>query len=76
MKKLMVLLAVLAVVFAYAAQLPYIGADAQGKPGGQFVIGTLSGPKTVNDVTQRKQVQPMLLICSWGMVELSLKDMV
>lgn len=54
MKKLMVLLAVLAVVFAYAAQLPYIGADAQGKPGGQFVIGTLSGPKTVNDVTAKE----------------------
>ncbi|OOC42127.1 ABC transporter substrate-binding protein [Thermosipho sp. 1074] len=54
MKKLAVFLVVLAVVFSFAAQLPYIGADANGKPGGQFVLGTLSGPKTVNDVTAKE----------------------
>ncbi|MBO8161934.1 MAG: ABC transporter substrate-binding protein [Thermosipho sp. (in: Bacteria)] len=55
MKKLSVLLLVLAVVFTFAAQkLPYIGADAMGKPGGQFVVGTLSGPKTLNDVVAKE----------------------
>ena len=53
MKKLSVLLIVLVVAFSFAA-LPYIGADANGKPGGQFVLGTLSGPKTLNDVVAKE----------------------
>jgi peptide/nickel transport system substrate-binding protein len=60
MKKLvsvLIVLAVISAVFAlppYAASDKYLGADAHGKRGGTLVLGTLSGPKTLNDIVAQE----------------------
>ncbi len=38
----------------YAASDKYLGAEATGKRGGTLILGTLSGPKTMNDVVAQE----------------------
>ena len=38
----------------YAASDKYLGANATGKRGGKLVLGTLSGPRTMNDVVAQE----------------------
>ncbi|HOK87366.1 MAG TPA: ABC transporter substrate-binding protein [Fervidobacterium sp.] len=52
MRKVLVTLFVsLLVIFSFAA---YIGEDATGKKGGTLTVGTLSGPRTLNDTVSKE----------------------
>ncbi len=60
MRKVLLMVVVMAFVVMtlavppYAASDKYLGADATGKRGGKLVLGTLSGPRTMNDVVAQE----------------------
>ncbi len=60
MRKLLVVAIALALAISlialppYAASDKYLGANAKGEKGGTLVLGTLNGPKTLNDIVAQE----------------------